>query len=462
MSEITQTPAHRLAHMIAQKDVSVVEVVMAFLDRIAATNGQINALVSLRDPDDILREARALDNQPPLGPLHGLPMAPKDLAETKGLTTTYGSALFRDFVPPHDSQMVGRLRAAGAIFVGKSNTPEFGLGSQTYNEVFGRTVNPFDATRTNGGSSGGAAAALAMRMLPVADGSDMMGSLRNPAGWNNVYGFRPSYGMVPVEPKGDVFHKQLSTLGPMAWHPRDLRLGLDVMAAPSPLAPHPAPPQRDMPQRIAWLGDWGGHLAFGDGVLDLCRGALDLFGEFGFEIEERTPRISPEAVFQSWATLRSWMMAAELGPLLDSSDGRDVLKASVIWEIETGRALSGDDIQKASAVRSEWFREMERGDTLWAMPSAQVFPFAATTDWPREIAGRKMDTYHRWMEVMLPSSLIGAPAVCVPAGFRDGLPMGLQIVGPRGVDHALIDLAERYHDARPLSKTHAPSMNLSF
>lgn len=453
--DLTQMSATDLARQLRDRSLTAEAVMGAYLDRIDAANPAVNAIVSMRDRDGLLAEAAALDKGEISGPLHGLPMAPKDLSDTAGLRTTYGSPAFADHVPDTDSQLAARLRAAGAVFVGKSNTPEFGLGSNTYNPVHGITRNPYDLGRTCGGSSGGAAVALATRMLPVADGSDMMGSLRNPAGWCNIYGFRPSYGMVPQEPRGESFHKQLSTAGPMARHPQDLRLLLDVLSRPEPRAPHPAPVQRTAPTTIRWIGDWGGHLPMEDGVLELCRSALDVLGARGFRIETACPRIDPAELWTSWTDLRSWSVATELAPLYNSEETRARFKPEALWEVERGLAISGMAVSAASTTRSEWFREMETENVLWAIPSAQVFPFGADIDWPKSINGVAMDTYHRWMECVIPCSLIGAPGVSLPAGFKGSAPIGVQLFGPRGIDHALIEIAEVYHaathwpDARP-------------
>ena len=447
MTDLTHLPALTLRDRLASGDLKATDVMAAFLDRIDVANPAVNALASLRPRGDLMAEAARKDAQGVTGPLHGLPMAPKDLSDTAGLRTTYGSPVFADFVPETDSHLAARLRQAGAIFVGKSNTPEFGLGSHTYNPVHGVTRNPYALDRTAGGSSGGAGVALATRMLPIADGSDMMGSLRNPAGWNNVYGLRPSYGMVAQEPRGDTFHKQLSTAGPMARHPGDLRLLLDVLATPEPLSPHPAPVQRPAPREIRWIGDWNGRIPFEDGILDLCLDAVNVLDQRGYKVSSGVPQIDRDAIWQSWIDLRSWLVGSDLGPLLENPDTRDRLKPEAIWEIERGRAMSAMTISRASAIRSDWFREVEQTDVLWAIPSAQLFPFDAREDWPKAVANVEMDTYHRWMECVILCSLIGAPGICLPAGFRDGLPIGVQIFGPRGTDHALIELAETYHDA---------------
>ena len=449
MTELTGFSAVKLREMIRGGDCSPAEVVTAFHNRITSDTRGLNAVVSLRHLEDVLAEVHALDPKDMDQPLWGLPLAPKDLVETEGLRTTHGSPLFADHIPEVDSNLAANLRRAGGIFIGKTNTPEWGIGSNTYNPVHGITRNPFDPSRSAGGSSGGAAVALAAGFLPLADGSDTMGSLRNPAGWNDVYGFRPSFGMVSAKSVGERFLSQLSTAGPMARHPEDLRLLLDVMARPNPMVPHAAPAQRPAPKVIHWIGDWAGHLAMEPGVLETCETALSRLEGIGFVVETKLPKISPDALWESWTTLRSWSIAGELPEFLEDPKKRDRLKPEVVWEIERGLGFSTKEIFRASQVRSDWFRELQSSDVLWAMPSAQMFPFAAEVEWPREIAGRTMDTYHRWMEVVIAASLIGVPAICLPAGFHLGLPMGLQLVGPRGTDHALIKIAERYDPLRP-------------
>ena len=417
------------------------------LDRIAATNPSINAVVALRDRDTLLAEAA----QAPAGPLQGLPMAVKDLADTAGIVTTYGSPAFRDHVPVADSPMVARLRRAGAVIIGKTNTPEFGLGSHSYNPVYGVTRNPYDLSRSAGGSSGGAGAALAARMVALADGSDMMGSLRNPAGWNNVFGFRPSYGLVAPSNPGDLFLSQLSTEGPMARSIRDLELLLAVQSAPDPMHPHSSGPYRPAPPkgrlRIGWLGDWGGAYAMEPGVLDLCGPAVQVLADLGHDVVPMAPPFSAAALWEAWTTLRSWTIAGSLGPLLHSAP--DQVKPELRWEIERGLALSAADLRRASTIRSDWFRQTAGMDVdILALPSAQLFAFDADWTWPRQVAGRQMDSYHRWMEVVVPASLTGLPALCVPAGFGpSGTPMGLQLIGHRGRDACVLNLGRAYEAA---------------
>src|SRR6056297_1865475 len=359
MDEILELDARDLAAQIARGAVSCEEVMRATLARVDDVNDTLNAIVSLRDADDLLSEARRADMVGGRGPLHGLPVAVKDLADVRGLPTSQGSPLFAGQVADHDDLHVARMRAAGAIPVGKTNTPEFGLGSHTYYPVHGVTANPYDTSLSCGGSSGGAAVALAARMLCVADGSDMMGSLRNPAGWNNVYGMRPSWGLIPGEPEGDSFLQQLSTRGPMARSPGDLALLLHVMAGPDarlpvampgidPAAPEPAAEG----VRIGWLADWGGALPFEPGILELCETALGVFTDAGGAVDPLPPPFAPDALWQSWTTLRSWGVATGLAPLAADPASRARLKPEAFWEIERGRALAAMEVHAASVIRS--------------------------------------------------------------------------------------------------------------
>ncbi len=456
---LTDLSATELSARLAAREVSAAEVVAAVLDRIEAVNPKINAIVSLRPRDDLMAEARAADATPRRGWLHGVPFAVKDLTETKGLRTTHGSPIFAHHVPAADDLLAARLRASGAIFIGKTNTPEWGLGSHSFNPVFGTTVNPYDPTRAAGGSSGGAAAALAARLVPVADGSDMMGSLRNPAAFCNVYGFRPSFGRVPHDAQGDTFLHTLSTAGPMARTVEDLARLLEVIAGPHPETPFCLPGETfsgrlDRPVkglRIGWLADWGGAYAMEPGVLETCEGALEVLERLGAVVEPLAPPFPAERIWDAWVRLRAMLNGNSMRALYDDAGRRAVLKPEAVWEIEQGLGLSAQSAYAASVARSDWYaaahRLFARFDAL-ALPAAQVWPFPADWRWPEEISGRRMDTYHRWMEVVIPASLIGLPALCVPAGFgAAGLPMGMQLIGPHGADAALLALGQAYHRA---------------
>jgi len=454
---LSRGAAAQLAAMKAGS-LSAETLMQATLARVAAVNGKLNAIVSLRDEAELMAEARAVDEGPWRGALHGLPVAIKDLADASGLPTSQGSPLFAGQVAQADSLHVARMRAAGAIVIGKTNTPEFGLGSHTFNPVHGATRNPYDPSRSCGGSSGGAAVALATGMLSIADGSDMMGSLRNPAGWCNVYGMRPSWGRVPDAPEGDIFLHRLSTNGPMARSPGDLALLLDVISGPDPRQPGLLPSARmgalsgeTGGKRIGWLGDWGGALPYEPGVLPLCESALEVFRLSGCVVEPVAPPFSREALWESWTTLRSFSVAAGLAPLVENVATRAQLKPEALWEIDRGMALSAMDIQRASEIRSDWYARaaelFETYDAL-ALPTAQVWPFAVEEAWPGRINAVAMDSYHRWMECVIPASLIGLPAVAVPAGFgAAALPMGMQLIGAFGDDRGVLELAEGYHRA---------------
>jgi amidase len=444
---------------LAEGSLTAEALMEATLARIEAVNRQVNAIVSLRSADALMAEARAADAVPRSGWLHGIPMAIKDLADARGLPTSMGSPLFAGTVAQKDSVVVGRLRAAGAIIIGKTNTPEFGLGSHTFNPVHGATCNPYDLAKSAGGSSGGAAAALACGMVSVADGSDMMGSLRNPAGWNNVYGMRPSWGTVPGEPEGDMFLHQLSTAGPMARTPRDLAALLDTMTGADPRQPLGTTPDATLPQmggqgvslKIGWLGDWGGAFPYADGITALSEAALGQFADLGHEVSDVPPPFDAAAMWDAWISLRSFAVAGGLGAHFENADERPHLKPVALWEIERGLALSARDVQRASEVRSAWYRAaVDLFDTVdvLVLPSAQLWPFAVEDIHPTEIAGQRMDTYHRWMQVVVPASLIGLPVVNIPAGFGEaGLPGGLQLIGRPGSDAQLLRLAQHWHEA---------------
>ncbi|MDH5539456.1 MAG: amidase [Rhizobacter sp.] len=461
-STLTDQPAHALSAAIHAREVSCREVMQATLARIEAVNPVHNAIVNLRDAEQLLGEADAMDARlargASLGWLHGIPQAIKDIAPVAGLRTTMGSPLLRDFRPTHDGLMVQRMKAAGCIVIGRTNTPEFGLGSHTFNEVFGVTGNAYDASKSAGGSSGGAAVALATRMLCVADGSDFMGSLRNPAGWNNVFGLRPSQGRVPYWPAPDVWVSQLGTEGPMARTAMDLALLLEVQAgfdARVPLSIAGRGPFADQlagfdPAKasIGWLGDLGGHLAMEPGILDACESGLKRLQGLGCRVEPIALGIAPEPVWQTWLVWRRWLVAARIAPLLVRPENRAHIKPEALWEHDQAAGLSGTQTLAASTQRSTFYQHLLglfADHDFLALPTAQVWPFDASERWPRHINGREMDTYHRWMEVTIYATLAGLPCISVPVGFNAaGLPMGLQLIGRPQQDLSLLQLAQAY------------------
>jgi amidase len=466
--DVTGLSAVALSEAIHRRDVSCREVMTAFLDRIAERNPAVNAIVSLRDRDELLAEAAVCDDETAHGTsrgwMHGLPHAVKDLAETAGLRTTSGSRLAEHFVPDYDCLMVARMKAAGCIVIGKTNVPEFGLGSHTFNDVFGVTRNPYDVSRSAGGSSGGAAVALATRMVPVADGSDFMGSLRNPAGWNNVFGFRPTQGRVPAWPETDSYLAQLGTEGPMGRGVLDVAMLLGTQAGYDPRVPlsldgtltelatiddarrtlHKNP----VGVRIGWLGDLDGYLAMEAGIVDVCADGLRRLETLGCAVELTALAMAPERVWESWLVWRRVLVSAGLGPLAADPARRALMKSEALWEVDQAAAVTGTDVSRAAGERTAFHTSMlaqfERFDVL-AIPTAQVWPFEATERWPRRIGDREMDTYHRWMEVTTYATFAGSPAISVPVGSdQRGLPMGMQLIGrPRG-DVELLRLAHAY------------------
>ncbi|MDR3398260.1 MAG: amidase [Pandoraea sp.] len=476
LNDIVALDALALSDAIRTRQVSCRDVMQAYLAHIAQFNPAVNAIVSLRDADVLLAQADERDQQLAngqyLGWMHGMPHAVKDLAACAGLPTRKGSPLTSTGPDTQDSISVGRIRAAGAIFIGKTNVSEFGLGSHSYNPVFGTTRNAYDTTRIAGGSSGGAGSALALRMLPVADGSDMMGSLRNPAAFGNVYGFRPSQGRVPYGPTPEVFVQQLSTEGPMGRTVADVAQLLATQSgydARSPLSlahgtsPFASALQRDVKGvKLGWLGDYGGHLPMEDGVMALCEASLRDFTAMGCEVEACTPDFAPDRLWQTWLTLRHWLVNGSLGEMYADPARRDKLKPEAQWEVAGGEALRAADVFRASLDRSEWYRSLarlfERYDFL-LLPSAQVFPFDAQTHWPSSVAGKSMDTYHRWMEVVIGPTLAGLPAISVPVGFdARGLPMGMQIIGPAQADLAVLQLAHAHEQQTQWVRRHLPPM----
>jgi amidase len=450
--ELWRRSATELAAAIRRRELSCVEVMQAHLARIEAVNPLLNAIVTL-DPELGLREAAAADaalgrSEAP-GPLHGLPMAIKDLEDTAGMRTTYGSPIYRDHVPTADTLMVARLRRAGAIVVGKTNTPEFGAGSQTFNAVFGATRNPYDRARTPGGSSGGAAAAVASDMVPVADGSDLGASIRNPASFCNLVGLRTSPGRVPVVPSDSAWNP-MGVLGPLARTVEDAALLLRAMAGPDPRAPLSLdePPQTLVldgaldPRglRIAWSANLGDLPVEPEvtAALERQRAAIEAMG---CVVEAVEPDLT--AADDAFEVLRGIGYAQAFGALLDIHG--DQLKDTVVWNTRVGLALTGADVARAIGLQSEMYERMrallERYEAL-ALPVSQVAPFPVEQEWVTEIAGTTMGSYLEWMRSCSRITVTAHPALSLPAGFTpDGLPVGLQLVGRHRGELALLRLA---------------------
>jgi amidase len=474
LPDLVMMDALAVSKLIRARQVSCREVMQTYLDHIEQFNPKVNAIVSLQPRDLLLEQANERDEQLARndcrGWMHGLPHAVKDLVPTRGIRTTLGSSLM-DMVPDEDAIFVERLRNNGAIIIGKTNSSEFGLGSQTYNSVFGTTLNAYDQTNTAGGSSGGAASALALRMLPVADGTDMMGSLRNPAAYNNVLGFRTSHGRVPAAGV-ELFLGQLGVTGPMGRSVTDVAMLLSVMAGQdtrAPLSVHEDPAmftpalERDFEgTRIGWLGNLGGHLQIESGIAELCHKSFKALESLGCNVEDARLDFPPERMWETWMTLRHWLVGGELMRFYRNASEREKMKPEAVWEVEGSLTLTAQDVYEASVARSDFYRaiiEMLRSCDYLLLASAQVFPFDATVHWPQSINGVSMDTYHRWMEVVVPASLAGLPAISVPVGFgRYNSPMGMQIIGPPNHDLAVLQLAHAYEQETQWVRNHLPAL----
>lgn len=469
MAEITDWDGQALSDAIHARSVSCREVMAAYLARIQRLNPALNAIVNLADEAQLLAQADARDAQLAAGQscgwLHGMPLAVKDLSAAQGFPTTFGVQALAGAVAAEDGLLAARMKAAGGIVIGKTTVPEFGLGSHTFSSLFGATPNAWDDQVTAGGSSGGAAVALAHRLLPVADGSDLMGSLRNPAGWNHVFGLRPSAGRVPRWPAADVWSSGLATEGPMARNVHDLACLLAVQAGydarlPLSLATPPGtafmPPPQPSAQglRIGWLGDLDGYLAIAPGILPLCAQALARLAGAGAEVLPLALGFDPAALWQAWLVWRQAQTAQNMAAVMAMPGARAQLKPEALWEFDAAQGLSQADMAAASQIRSAYYQHLlrlfERFDVL-ALPTAQVWPFALAQRWPQQIGDRQMDTYHRWMELTLYATFAGLPAISLPAGFDPSgrWPMGLQLIGRPQGDAALLGVAAAYEALIP-------------
>src|SRR5262245_60284605 len=466
--ELCFSSALDLARMIQSRQVSAREVMAAHLQRIERFNPRLNAIVAKLDDDECLKLADAADRRTASGerlpPLHGLPTAFKDLQAAVGFPYTRGSLVYKDAMPTEDSVFVDRLRRAGAIAIGKTNVPEFGMGSHTYNKVYGATVNPYDLTKSAGGSSGGAGAALAAGLLPLADGSDLGGSLRNPANFNNIVALRPSVGLVPMAPS---LLPWLGFLvkGPMARSVADTAFLLSVMAGSDARDPacYPSDPSRFSKPldrsfkgvRVAWCLDLGG-LPLDPRVRSVLEAQRKTFEGLGCIVEQACPDLS--GADEVFLTIRRWRAWTLLGPLLE--EHRSDMKPEAIEEIESGRRFSGSDIAKAMIRHGELMDRTRRFQEKYAFLLCavnQVPPFDATIDWPREIGGAKMDNYIAWMKSAYWITVTFCPAISVPAGFTsDGLPVGIQIVGRYRDDLGVLEIAHAFEQATDFGRKRPP------
>ncbi len=470
-SEICFMTATEMVQRIHARELSCHEVMEAHLNQIERVNPIVNAIVTQIPAEQVLAAAdsadKALARGDNTGPLHGLPIAHKDLVPTKDLRTTWGSPIFKDFIPDHDGLIVQRLKKAGAITIGKTNTPEFGAGSQTFNQVFGETVNPYDTTKTCGGSSGGAAVALACGLLPLADGSDMGGSLRNPGNFCNIVGFRTSPGRVPVWPS-PVAWFPIPVQGPMARTVADVALMLSAIAGPDPRSPisiaepgslFARPLDRDFKDvRIAWSKDLG-ELPVDPRVTRALEDQRYVFENLGCIVEEAQPDFADaDEIFKVW---RAWRFELAYTELLKTQ--RDLIKDSVVWNVEQGQKLTGPRIGRAEVKRTELYhrvREFMKTHEFLICPVNQVPPFDINQRWVKEINGVSMDTYIDWMKSCYYITVTGLPAISVPCGFTpEGLPVGIQIVGRYNNDFGVLQLAYAFERATRMWQRRPPVLD---
>lgn len=460
-TELCFARASDIARWVHNGEISAREVMSAHLAQIERLNPKVNAIVTMLDGDELLDKASESDevwaNEGPnaLGILHGLPIGIKDLQPTAGIRTTYGSRIFQNFIPNEDSLTVQRYKAAGAILIGKTNTPEFGAGSQTFNEVFGTTLNPYDLTKTCGGSSGGASVALACGMMPIAQGSDFGGSLRNPAAWSNVVGMRNSIGTVPVHP-APLGYTSESVTGGMARTVADVALQLSALAGPDPRVPNASmqpgsvfaqPLDRDFAgARVAWSHNVGGALV--DPVInETLDSQRHIFEELGCVVEDAEPPL--EDAGEIFHTLRAAIFAHQHDANI--RDHRELMKETIIWNAEEGIRLTALEVKKAEEARTNLYVRMaefmSRYDFV-ALPVTSVPPFSADEEYPQEVAGKPLTNYLEWMAPCSSITVTGLPAISVPAGFDpNGLPAGLQIVGPQRADFQVLQLAHAFEQA---------------
>jgi amidase len=460
---LSESSAVELTGAIRRREVSAREALEAHFDRIDAVNGPINAVIT-QDREGATARAEAADEVTMSGadlpPLHGLPMTHKDTHNTRGLRTTQGSSVFENFVPTFDDLIITRLKGAGVVTTGKTNVPEFAAGSHTFNEVFGTTVNPYDTSRSAGGSSGGVAASIAARIQPLGDGSDMGGSLRIPASFCNVVGYRPSIGVVPSLPTRNAW-AWLARNGLMARDVEDIALGMTAIAGADPAIPYPYPVagsfgaslQRDLTGlRVGWSSDFGLGVPVDREVLRVLERQLQVFTDLGAIVEEAAPDLRDAD--QVFGATRAFDFVLGLGELVQKHG--DAIKPEIHWNVEQGLQLTAQDLVDAALARTRLDTSVRRffgKYDVFASPATQVLPFDATERYPTSVNGVQFETYLDWMRSACLVSATGLPAVSVPAGFSDdGLPVGLQLAMPHGSDVELLQVAYAFEQATGWAK----------
>jgi amidase len=456
----TATELHRLYRA---RKTSPLEVMQAVLARVDAVNPRLNAIVTLAR-ESALKEARAATaalkkKGRKLGPLHGVPVTIKDLTHTKGIRTTWGSKIFEHHVPTEDSLIVERLKAAGAIVLGKTNTPEFGAGGNTFNAIFGPTRNPWNPALTCGGSSGGAGVALATGMGPIAQGSDTGGSLRTPAAFCGVVGFRTSPGLVPYYPKL-LGWDSIGVTGPMARTVADTALMLSVVAGPddrSPISydvdtaafPRAVKSPSIRGWRVAWTPDLNGLIPVDGEVARVAEAATRVFRSLGAKVEPACCDIGE--VNDIVLGTRGLAMVANHADKLPK--WKEQMQKGLVWNIEQGLKLSPEEIGRAEALRTTlWHRVRAFMETreLLILPTVAVLPFPVEQPYPTEINGKPLDNYTQWFFLTYGITLTALPVISVPCGFtKSGLPVGLQIVGRRRQEAMVLRAAAAFEAAAP-------------
>jgi amidase len=459
LDDLCTRPATELAALVRDGEVSARELLDAHLDRVDRLNPALNAIVTL-DAEGARAAADAADQAlaagEPVGPLHGLPVAHKDTHATGGMRTTWGSPLHAETVPARDELVVARLKAAGAIRVGKTNVPEFAAGSHTFNTLFGATHNPYRHGRSAGGSSGGAAAALAAGLVPLAEGSDMGGSLRNPAAFCNVVGLRPTPGRVPTHPTA-IGWSQLSVQGPMGRTVADVALQLSVLAGPDPRVPislgdDPAGFAAPLPTeltglRVAWAPDLGGRVPVDPAITATLEASLGVFADLGATVEEDCPDL--RGADEAFGVLRAWLFEASYGDLVRRNPEK--VKETIRWNAARGAELTGADVGRAEVAHTKLYERVvaffDRYDVLLA-PTTQVLPFPVEVEYPTSVGDVRFDDYLGWMRSCTLISATGCPALSVPGGFTaDGLPVGLQLVTAPRADRRLLEVGHAFERA---------------
>ncbi|WP_322044007.1 amidase [Paraburkholderia sp. J67] len=471
IDSLCESSATTLIELQRKREVSALEILDAHLDRIAAVNPKVNALVTIGDTDELRARARSIDSRWARGEwqgvLHGLPVSQKDLTATRGVRTTFGSKAFEQHVPTHSALIARRCDAAGALMIGKSNTPEFGAGSHTFNDVFGVTRNPWDLSKSAGGSSGGAAASLASGMNPLACGSDMGGSLRNPAAWNGVVGLRPSPGRVPRAPDLNGW-ATLGVDGPMARNVADTALLLSAIAGPSgevatelgePGALFAQPLERDFRGvRVAFSSNLC-NLPVDPEIQRTVQAQVALFEAIGCEVVFADPDLADaEDIFRME---RAWMIGTLFQQL--DADQQSLLKPEIVEECRLHQSMSAADLGQMFVRKTALFQRMRTfmdQHPFYVLPATQMHPFDAMLRWPASFMGEQYTTYIDWMRICWYLSATESPVLAVPCGFSaSGLPIGMQIAGRYRDDWGVLQLGHAYEQAAAHSLRRPPVLN---